>query len=57
MNDQQTWYIVKQANGTCDIVNTPEKPPNVESWGEFKTREEAIAKRVGLIRSGKCQPK
>ena len=57
MNERQNWYIVKQADGTCDIVNTKEKPSNLENWGEFKTQEEAVAKRVGLIRAGKCQPK
>jgi hypothetical protein len=25
-------------------------------WGPFSSREEAIAKRIGLIRAGKCQP-
>lgn len=57
MNNKQNWYIVKQEDGTCDIVNTQEKPPKATSWGEFATQEEAIAKRVGLIRAGKCQPK
>ena len=57
MNNGQNWYIVKQEDNTCEIVMATEKPPNVTSWGEFKTREEAIAKRVGLIRARKCQPK
>ena len=56
MNKQQNWYIIQQEDGTCDIIRAEEKPPNVKSWGEFKTQEEAIVKRVGLIRSGKCQP-
>ncbi len=25
-------------------------------WGPFKTQNQAIAKRIGLIRAGKCQP-
>ena len=54
---KKNWYIVKQEDGTCEIVSGIEKPPNLTSWGEFATREEAIAKRVGLIRAGKCQPK
>jgi hypothetical protein len=29
----------------------------VEQWGPFESADEAIARRVGLIRSGKCQPK
>ncbi|VEP15002.1 conserved hypothetical protein [Hyella patelloides LEGE 07179] len=56
MNKQQNWYIIQQEDGTCDIITSEEKSPNVKSWGEFKTQEEAIVKRVGLIRSGKCQP-
>ena len=57
MKDEPTWYIVKQEDGTCEIVTAQEKPSNVTSWGGFATQEEAIAKRVGLIRAGKCQPK
>lgn len=57
MSNQQNWYIVKQEDGTCEIITAKEKPPNLSSWGEFASQEEAIAKRVGLIRAGKCQPK
>ncbi|MCU0565768.1 MAG: hypothetical protein MUF49_04135 [Oculatellaceae cyanobacterium Prado106] len=53
-----SWYIVKQPAGHCEIVqgdpsalDTP-----VEKWGPFETQGEAIARRVGLIRAGKCQP-
>ena len=56
MSDKQQWYIVKQENETCAIVSSEEKPKNVTSWGEFATREEAITKRIGLIRAGKCKP-
>ena len=52
---QENWYIVKQADGTCELVSATEKPP--DSWGQYKTQEEALAKRIGLIRAGKCQPK
>lgn len=55
--NEQNWYIVKQEDGTCEIITAKEKPLNVTSWGEFESQEEAIAKRVGLIRAGKCQPK
>ncbi|MEB3295299.1 MAG: hypothetical protein VKJ24_19270 [Synechococcales bacterium] len=61
------WYIVKQAAGFCQI--TPDRPsePLSESssesapsppqyWGPFSSQAEAIARRVGLIRAGKCQP-
>lgn len=57
MSNQKQWYIVRQEDGTCEIISATEKPLNVTSWGEFATQEEALAKRVGLIRAGKCQPK
>ncbi|PZO50410.1 MAG: DDE transposase family protein [Phormidesmis priestleyi] len=28
----------------------------LKRWGPFKTQSQAIAKRVGLIRAGKCKP-
>jgi hypothetical protein len=28
----------------------------MERWGPFDSQQEAIARRVGLIRAGKCQP-
>lgn len=61
MNSSQTWYIVKRPAGNCEIVaasqTTDEKDPSVEeSWGPFASQDEAFARRVGLIRSGKCQP-
>jgi hypothetical protein len=56
-----SWYITKTQSGQCDILTqtqleyqaTREKS---ETWGPFNTQSEAIAKRVGLIRSGKCKP-
>jgi hypothetical protein len=53
------WYIIKIANNTCQIVTAEEIETSaeiVERWGPFESRSEATAKRVGLIRSGKCQP-
>jgi len=32
-----------------------DKPETIK-WGPFETQNQAIAKRVGLIRAGKCQP-
>jgi hypothetical protein len=29
---------------------------STEQWGPFDSQGEAIARRVGLIRAGKCQP-
>lgn len=56
------WWIVKAPDGTCQIqASGPAEPSNTEPpapehWGPFATQGEAIAKRVGLIRTGKCQP-
>ncbi|NJP12094.1 MAG: hypothetical protein HC866_23670 [Leptolyngbyaceae cyanobacterium RU_5_1] len=64
MDASEGWYVVKQADGQCTIV-----PANQlvfdkqdqgdlmnERWGPYPTQREAIARRVGLIRSGKCKP-
>lgn len=61
MHNSQTWYIVKRNEGNCEIVSydqAPEKsaPDVLEFWGPFDSQQEAIARRVGLIRAGKCQP-
>jgi hypothetical protein len=55
-----TWYIVKIVNDTCQIVTYAEieraDVEFIDRWGPFESKSEAIAKRVGLIRAGKCQP-
>jgi hypothetical protein len=60
MNNAQLWHIVKRPAGNCEIVPsqevTEDNPEIVETWGPFTSEGEAIARRVGLIRSGKCQP-
>jgi hypothetical protein len=63
MSDQPTetnpptkWYIHKQPSGVCLITNHQEAQGSVETWGPFANQNEAIAKRVGLIRAGKCTP-
>ncbi len=62
---ETTWYIVKQPDGKCAILPsnqlTDEQgnlslPTSTEHWGPFAAPPEAIARRVGLIRAGKCQP-
>ncbi|MEL6492086.1 MAG: DDE transposase family protein [Cyanobacteria bacterium J06634_6] len=69
---EESWYIIKQPSGQCEILSTEivnasdcetdaalEKTPqdsSPEKWGPFKSQNQAIAKRVGLIRAGKCQP-
>jgi hypothetical protein len=60
MIDSQAWYIVKRPVGNCEIVPSDQvgdnNPEIIEQWGPFVSQEEAIARRVGLIRAGKCQP-
>ncbi|HEY9596053.1 MAG TPA: DDE transposase family protein [Cyanophyceae cyanobacterium] len=61
MDNSQAWYIVKRNEGHCEIVpSEPDKdkqsPDVVEHWGPFDSQQEAIARRVGLIRAGKCKP-
>ncbi|MGM3306089.1 DDE transposase family protein [Anabaena sp. WFMT] len=56
----QTWYIVKRKSEKCEIVPSPQfednNPEIIEKWGPFSSEGEALARRVGLIRAGKCQP-
>lgn len=61
MNTAHTWYIVKRPAGHCEVISsnqtTEENDPSVqERWGPFSSQDEAFARRVGLIRAGKCQP-
>ncbi|BAU65260.1 hypothetical protein STA3757_26410 [Stanieria sp. NIES-3757] len=58
MNNSQQWYIIKQSDGTCQITSTADESDlsTNQSWGPFNSQADAIAKRIGLIRAGKCQP-
>ncbi|EDX76549.1 hypothetical protein MC7420_4805 [Coleofasciculus chthonoplastes PCC 7420] len=58
MSDTRNWYIVKQKNGQCEIVPSTqvEGEETSERWGPFSSQQDAIARRIGLIRAGKCQP-
>ncbi|MEH2247269.1 DDE transposase family protein [Nostoc sp.] len=60
MNKSQSWYIVKHSAGNCEIVPSDKVEDDnlkiIEQWGPFSSQEEAIARRVGLIRAAKCQP-
>ncbi|NER83708.1 MAG: hypothetical protein F6K42_30015 [Leptolyngbya sp. SIO1D8] len=58
MSDTKAWYIIKSTSGTCQIVTTIELDEATfqEKWGPFDSQGDAIARRVGLIRAGKCQP-
>jgi hypothetical protein len=57
-NTAQNWYIVKENTGICQIIalENGKTPVPAEYWGPFAEPGEAIARRVGLIRAGKCQP-
>ena len=55
MTHPQSWYIVKLSEGNCEIVSAPTTEVE-QKWGPFTSKEEAIARRIGLIRAGKCQP-
>lgn len=67
MSESEQWFVVKQNNGQCAIIPASaaktsddslvqsELEPS-EQWGPFESQSEAIARRVGLIRAGKCQP-
>lgn len=39
-----------------DKLGQPSEPEHLMQWGPFETQNQAIAKRIGLIRAGKCQP-
>ncbi|MBH8574754.1 transposase [Nostocaceae cyanobacterium CENA369] len=60
MTNAQELYIVKRSTGNCEIVPSKEVGDDnqeiIEQWGPFTSEEEAIARRIGLIRAGKCQP-
>ncbi|RCJ22647.1 hypothetical protein A6S26_21165 [Nostoc sp. ATCC 43529] len=60
MENTQEWYIVKRSAGNCEIVSSNQIQEDdaeiIEQWGPYTSQEEAIARRIGLIRSGKCQP-
>lgn len=54
------WYIHKTQEGHCQIVAVNKDNDQIsearEKWGPYPSQEEAIARRIGLIRAGKCQP-
>jgi hypothetical protein len=57
MSDSDTWHVVKRKTGECEIVSGTELATSTaEQWGPFSSKQEAIARRVGLIRTGKCKP-
>ncbi|MEL6439396.1 MAG: hypothetical protein AAFQ80_09110 [Cyanobacteria bacterium J06621_8] len=53
------WYIVQQPDQTCQIIGFEQEQtetPGQKQWGFFQSEQEAIARKIVLIRSGKCQP-
>lgn len=63
MSQPEGWYVVKLPEGHCQIfaaseleAETAKPSEEPEQWGPFDSEGEAIARRVGLIRAGKCQP-
>jgi len=60
MEYSQSWYIIKRSTQKCEIVSSElaseDDTEIIEKWGPFNSKEEAISRRIGLIRTGKCQP-
>lgn len=59
MNNSQNWYIIPNQKGECEIIqveNEEKQSMGGQYWGPFASQQEAIARRVGLIRAGKCKP-
>ncbi|MBD2210783.1 DDE transposase family protein [Nostoc linckia FACHB-104] len=56
----ENWYVVKRPAGSCEIVSNLDAGTGereiIEKWGPFNSQGDAIARRIGLIRAGKCQP-
>jgi len=61
MTEEQKWYVAKEApDKPCSVLSAQELDASnlsfEKKWGPFETKNQAIAKRVGLIRAGKCKP-
>lgn len=60
MNNSEQFYIVKRPAGNCEILPIAhieaQNSTILEKWGPYDSPEDAIARRIGLIRVGKCQP-
>lgn len=60
-NETEGWYVVETSEGTCEIlpagkISREQLQAKLPVWGPFASQGEAIARRVGLIRAGKCNP-
>lgn len=60
MTETAKFYIVKRPAGYCEILPVAgvetQNSSIIERWGPYDSAEDAIARRIGLIRAGKCQP-
>ncbi|MBE9096060.1 DDE transposase family protein [Tychonema sp. LEGE 07203] len=60
MTPTPKYYIVKRVAGNCEILPVAQieeqDPTIIDKWGPYDSAEDAIARRIGLIRAGKCQP-
>ena len=45
-----------QTDTALSLPKEETEEENIQKWGPFETQNQAIAKRIGLIRAGKCQP-
>ncbi len=55
------WYVVQSDAESCEVlsaesVSREQLQDRRPMWGPYATQAEAIARRVGLIRSGKYNP-
>ena len=57
LSDQALQDLASQPDNSSDAdAQMAKDSPPLKTWGPFKTQNQASAKRIGLIRSGKCKP-
>ncbi|EDX84617.1 hypothetical protein S7335_2314 [Synechococcus sp. PCC 7335] len=58
VSEQELEALTETDGETASPAGAPTSgaPEAPIQWGPFETQEQAIAKRIGLIRAGKCQP-
>jgi phage I-like protein len=60
-NGAEGWYVIQSEDGHCEIlpagkISRQMLQTKPQTWGPYASEADAIARRVGLIRAGKCQP-
>ena len=56
-SNSKFWYVIKQQDGTCQVADFDiQQLKTSEQWGAYATEQDAITKKIGLIRAGKCKP-